>query len=324
MSGILSGRGVPFPMIDLIARTSLPVFDFRKIKANNNCYFFPAKNNPGKLQYFIYEIDQVNYVIYDLADGFHCYKRQKPVMKSVRTASGVITSSLWNTMEDNDLNPMLSLILSDIYQWTIDFFGIQKGDQFWVIFEESFVDSISIGITDIYACEFKHSNEDFYAFQFIQNDTVKYFNENGESLQKAFLKAPLKFNRISSHFSYSRFHPVLKIRRPHLGVDYAAVEGTPVHSIGSGVISRKGYQSNGGGNFLYVKHSSVYTTSYMHLKGFAPGIIPGVRVKQGQLIGYVGSTGLATGSHLDFRVFKNGNPVDPLKLSSEPGEPVRV
>jgi murein DD-endopeptidase MepM/ murein hydrolase activator NlpD len=322
LSDILSRRGVSLQVIDQIARTSTPIFDVRKIKTNNNCYFFSSTDSLKKIIYFIYEIDQVNYVVYCLNDSLHIYKGQKPVTKEIRTASGTIYSSLWNTMEDNNLNPTLALDLSDIYQWTIDFFGIQKGDQFRVIYEESFVDSVSIGITNIYASHFFHAKEDFYAFQFKQNDTIKYYNEKGENLQKAFKKAPLTFSRISSHFSHSRLHPVLKFRRPHHGIDYAAPSGTPVESIGAGVVTRKGYQANGGGNFLYIKHNSVYTTCYMHLKGFAKGIAPGVRVKQGQVIGYVGSTGLATGPHLDFRVFKNGSPVDPLKVKSEPGKPV--
>lgn len=322
LSDLLSGRGVSMQLIDRIARTSTPVFDVRKIKTNNRCYFFSSKDSLKKLAYFIYEIDPIEYIVYQLADSLKIYRGQKSVTQKIRTASGTIYSSLWNTMGDNHLNPILALNLEDIYQWSIDFFGIQRGDQFRVIYEESFVDSISIGVTDVYACQFKHAGEEFYAFQFEQNDTINYYNEKGENLRKAFKKSPLKFSRISSHFSHSRLHPVLKFRRPHHGVDYAAPRGTPVESIGDGIVTRKGYQAGGGGNFLYIKHNSVYTTCYMHLNGFFKGIAPGVRVKQGQVIGYVGSTGLATGPHLDFRVFKNGTPVDPLKVKSDPGKPV--
>jgi murein DD-endopeptidase MepM/ murein hydrolase activator NlpD len=322
LSDILSRRGISMQTIDQIARTTTSVFDVRKIKKDNNYYFFSSHDSLKKLLYFIYEIDPIDYVVYCLGDSLHVYKGQKTVTKKIRTASGTIYSSLWNTLEENNLNPLLAKDFESIYQWSIDFFGLQKGDQFRVIYEESFVDSISIGITNIYASQFKHANEDLYAFQFEQNDTARYYNEKGENLQKAFLKAPLKFSRISSHFTNSRLHPVLRIRRPHHGIDYAAASGTPVLSIGEGTVNRKGYQANGGGNYLYIKHNSVYTTCYMHLKGFAKGIAPGVRVKQGQLIGYVGSTGLATGPHLDFRVFKNGTPIDPLKVKSKPGKPV--
>lgn len=322
LSDILSRQGVSMQDIDHIARNSSAVFDVRKMQTNNHYYFFTSKDSLRGRKYFIYEINQIEYVVYSLTDSLEIVKAEKPVSKKVRSASGIIYSSLWKTMEDNNLNPMLAMGLSDIYQWSIDFFGIQKGDQFRIIYEESFVDSVSIGITNIFASEFKHSNEDFYAFQFIKNDTIQYYNEKGRNLKKAFLKAPLEFSRISSHFSHSRLHPVLKFRRPHHGIDYAAASGTPVVSIGEGVVTRKGYQASGGGNYLYIKHNSEYTTCYMHLKGFAKGVAPGIRVKQGQLIGYVGSTGLATGPHLDFRVFKNGTPIDPLKVKSEPGKPI--
>jgi len=151
-----------------------------------------------------------------------------------------------------------------------------------------------------------------------------YFDEKGQSLRRAFLKAPLKYSRISSHFSHGRYHPILKYTRPHHGVDYAAPAGTPVYSIGQGVVTRKGFQGGGAGNFLYIKHNATYTTAYMHLQKFASGIKEGSRVSQGQLIGYVGSTGLSTGPHLDFRFFMNGKPVNPLKVESPPAVPVEA
>ncbi|MCF6357955.1 MAG: M23 family metallopeptidase [Draconibacterium sp.] len=226
-------------------------------------------------------------------------------------------------MVNSGQDPMLALELSDIFAWTIDFFAIQKGDRFRVIYDERFVDSTSIGIGEIYAVEFDHYGEPNYAFIFDQNNRLDYFDEKGKSLRKAFLKAPLKFSRISSRFSNSRMHPVLRIRRPHHGIDYAAPKGTPVMSIGDGTVIARAYQRRGGGNYLKIKHNSVYTTTYMHLNGFAKGVTTGSRVKQGQVIGYVGSTGLATGPHLDFRVHKNGSPVDPLKVKAPPVEPVK-
>jgi len=322
LSDILIREGISYQTIDRIARTSGPVFDVRKLREKHNYYFFSTRDSLKKLAYFIYEIDPVDYVVYQLKDSLHIYKGKKPIVREIRTASGTISSSLWNTMKDNDINPVLALQLSDVYAWTIDFFGIRKGDKFRVIYEESYVDSLPVGITNIFASQFQHRGEDFYAFQFKQDSIVSYYDEKGKSLKKAFLKAPLKFSRISSHFTHSRLHPILKFRRPHLGVDYAAPTGTPVESIGDGVVTRKGYQAGGGGNYMYIKHNSVYTTSYMHLNGFAKGIAPGVRVRQGQVIGYVGKTGLATGPHLDFRVFKNGAPIDPLKVKAPPVEPV--
>ena len=322
LSDILLPEGISYQTIDEIARKSKPVFDVRRMKQGNNYYFFCTRDSNRLAQYFVYEVDPIEYVVYELNDSLNIYKGEKTIVRKTKTASGVINSSLWNTMKANDLNPILAIELSEIYAWTIDFFGIQKGDKFRVIYEESYVDSVSVGIQNIFACQFEHSGENFYAFQYNQDSIITYFNDKGESLKKAFLKAPLKFSRISSHFSTGRLHPILKIRRPHLGVDYAAPTGTPVMTIGDGVITRKGYQAGGGGNYLYIKHNSVYTTCYMHLHNFAKGMAPGVRVHQGQIIGYVGKTGLATGPHLDFRVFKNGSAMDPLKVKAPPVEPV--
>ena len=322
LSTILSAKGISMTKIDEISKKSVLVFDVRKFKVNNQYYFFMNKKDSSKVDYFIYEIDPVNYVVYQLTDSLNIYKEKKPIITQIKTASGVITSSLWNTMKEQALDPMLAMDLSDIYAWTIDFFGIKKGDKFRVVYEENFVNGKSIGIGRIFAAQFVHANEDFYAFRFTQNNEESYFDNLGKSLKKAFLKAPLKFSRISSMFSNSRFHPVLKIYRPHHGIDYAAPTGTPVVSIGDGTVIDKGYQPAGGGNYLKIKHNSEYTTSYMHLSRFADGISRGVRVHQGQLIGYVGMTGLASGPHLDFRVFVDGTPVDPLKVKAPPTEPI--
>jgi murein DD-endopeptidase MepM/ murein hydrolase activator NlpD len=323
LSDILNKQGISMAKVDEIAKKSVLTFDVRKMKVNNNFYFFMNKKQPSKVEYFIYEINAVDYVVYTLSDSLRIYKEKKPIITMVKTASGVINSSLWRTFEQQALNTDLAIVLAnEIYAWTIDFYGIKKGDKFRLVYEENFVFGKSIGIGRIFAAQFVHANEDFYAFRFTQNNEDSYFDDKGKSLKKAFLKAPLKFNRISSQFSNARFHPVLKIYRPHHGVDYAAPTGTPVYTIGEGTIIAKGYQASGGGNFVKVKHNSVYTTSYMHLSKFEPGIAPGVRVKQGQVIGYVGSTGLSSGPHLDFRVFMNGSPVNPLSIKSPPTEPV--
>lgn len=322
LSDILMKQGIPMTEIDAISKKSILTFDVRKMKINNPFYFFMSKKQPSKVEYFIYEINPVDYVVYDLSDSLRIYKEKKPIVTQIKTASGVITSSLWNTMKAQALNPVLAMDLSEIYAWSIDFFGIQKGDKFRVIYEENFVSGKSIGIGRIFAAQFVHAKEDFYAFRFTQNNEESYFDNKGKSLKKAFLKAPLKFNRISSQFSNARFHPVLRIYRPHHGVDYAAPTGTPVFSIGEGTVIAKAYQAGGGGNYLKIKHNSVYTTSYMHLSKFGEGISSGSRVKQGQVIGYVGSTGLSSGPHLDFRVFMNGSPVNPLTIKSPPTEPV--
>ncbi|WP_347838609.1 peptidoglycan DD-metalloendopeptidase family protein [uncultured Draconibacterium sp.] len=323
LSQILNARGVGMGTIDKIARKSKDVFDVRKIKSGENFCIFSTLDSVPVAKYFVYENSAVDYTIFELTDTLGIYQGKKEVQTRLRTAKGEVETSLWNAMVDNGQDPMLALELSDIFAWTIDFFAIQKGDRFRVIYDEQFVDSTSIGIGEIYAVQFDHYGDENYAFLFDQDERFDYFDDQGKSLRKAFLKAPLKFSRISSRFSNSRMHPVLRIRRPHRGVDYAAPRGTPVMSIGDGTVITKAYQKGGGGNYLKIKHNSVYTTTYMHLSGYAKGISTGSRVKQGQIIGYVGSTGIATGPHLDFRVAKNGSLVDPLKVKAPPVEPVK-
>lgn len=323
LSDILVKQNISYQQIDELVKTSAGLFDLRKMKAGNNYSLFFDKYQTDHLCYFVYEISPINYIVYHFNDSVIAFCGQKEISSIRKFASGNIESSLWNAMKEANVQPILAVELSDVYAWAIDFFGIQKGDHFKVIYEEQFVDSQSIGITQIFAAVFTHNGHDYQAYEFMQDSTGSFFDEEGNSLRKAFLKAPLRFSRISSRFSNSRMHPVLKIRRPHHGVDYAAPTGTPVLSIGDGKVVDKGYQKLGGGRFLKIKHNSVYTTVYMHLNGYANGMNTGAYVKQGQTIGFVGSSGLATGPHLDFRVYKNGSPVDPLKIESPPVEPVK-
>lgn len=323
LSQILNAKGVNMGDIDRIAKNSQALFDVRKIQSGKNYSFFFTSDTVRQPKYFIYENSPVEYYVYELFDSLKVYRGEKEIVTRTRVAHGTIESSLWNTMVHNGLDPMLALELNDIYQWTIDFFAVQKGDKFRVVFDEKYVDSTYVGIGNIYAAEFDSYDVPVYAFRFEQNDSIGYYDENGQNLQKQFLKAPLKFSRISSGFSNGRMHPVLRIVRAHHGVDYAAPKGTPVMSIGDGTVTAKAYQAGGGGNYVKIKHNSVYSTTYMHLSGFGKGIAPGVRVKQGQVIGYVGSTGLSTGPHLDFRVYKNGTAVNPLTVESPPADPVK-
>ncbi len=221
----------------------------------------------------------------------------------------------------DSLHPMLAVKLSEIYAWTVDFFGLQKGDSFRVIYEELCINDKSQGIGRIFGAQFTWAGKTTLAIPFIQNGTESYYDSEGNSLRKAFLKAPLQFSRISSRYSSSRLHPILRIRRPHYGVDYAAPIGTPVQAIGDGRVTSATIES-GSGRIVRIVHNSVYSTAYMHLSRFGPGITAGAFVKQGDIIGYVGSSGLSTGPHLDFRFYKNGSPVDPLKIEAPPVEPV--
>ncbi len=323
LSQILNARGVGMGTIDQIARKSRGIFDVRKIRSGENFSVFSTKDSISQARYFVYESSAVEYVVFELTDTLGIHKGEKEVKTRRKTIYGEVESSLWNAMEDKGQNPILSLELSKIFAWTIDFFGIQKGDRYRLIYDEQFVDSTSIGIGEIYAIQFDHYGEPNYAFLFEQDSIWDYFDENGNSLRKTFLKAPLDYYRISSRFSHGRMHPVLRIRRPHHGIDYAAPIGTEVMSIGDGTVVARAYQKGGGGNYVKVKHNSAYTTTYMHLSRFARGLTVGKRVKQGEVIAYVGSTGLSTGPHLDFRVHFNGKAIDPLKIKADPVEPVK-
>lgn len=319
LSTILSRNGLSMKEIDQLARNTSEVFDVRYIRAGNNCsFFFRDSTRPD---YFIYEKDRINYVVYDLRDSIAAWEGKKPVKRITSTATGTIEQSLWVSLMEAGANPNLALELSDIYAWTIDFYAIQKGDSYKIIYEKLMVDSSEIGIGDISACSFTHSGREFLAFRFIQDSIPDFFDEKGGSLRRTFLKAPLRFSRISSRFSHSRLHPILRIRRPHHGVDYAAPSGTPVVAIGDGKVIKAAW-SGGAGRMVKIKHNSAYTTAYLHLSRYGEGIRSGTFVKQGQVIGYVGSSGLSTGPHLDFRFYKNGQAVDPLKVESPPAEPV--
>lgn len=323
LGNLLKDYNLPDGAISGLISIPRDSFDLRKIRAGNKYTLFLEKDSLRTLRYFVYEHTYVDFNKICFFDSVWAENGQKEITLVQNQIAGKIESSLWNAMIDARANPILANHLSDIYAWSIDFFGLQQGDSFRVVVDEQYVDTVSIGYGKIHASYFNHSNADFIAIPFTQGGVESYYDTEGNSLRKAFLKAPLNFRRISSGFSNSRLHPVLKIRRPHHGVDYAAPSGTPVYAIGDGKIIKASYGYNrGGGNMIKIRHNGVYSTAYLHLKGFATGIKTGVYVKQGDLIGYVGSTGLSTGPHLDFRFYKNGKAVDPLKVKAPPVEPI--
>lgn len=323
LSTLFATKGINPKVTDHIARNHKDVFDVGKIRAGNRYYFLMTNDTLETPLFWIYEIDRRNYALFSLTDSLTAWRFQKDMELRLDRTSGVITSSLWNAVIGNGGDANLAVHLSDVYAWSIDFFGIQEGDCFDVVYDRQFIDGEPVGMGEVIYCDFVHCGDTIRAIAYEQDGILGFYNEKGENLRKAFLKAPLNYRRISSTFSNSRYHPVLKVYRPHHGVDYAAPAGTPVCSIGDGVVIKKAYQAGGAGYYLKIKHNATYTTSYMHLKGYAKGIAEGVRVKQGQVIGYVGSTGVSTGPHLDFRVFKNGTPIDPLKMESPPADPIK-
>jgi murein DD-endopeptidase MepM/ murein hydrolase activator NlpD len=321
LADILLKYGMSYSDIDLAVKRARPMFDVRCIRHGHKYSVLCKNDSVKKVQYFVYEESPISFIVFDFRDSIHIHKGKKEIKIKVSQSRGVIKSSLWNALLESNSDPNLANELSEIFAWTIDFFGVQKNDAFKVVFEELYIEGEKVGLGKILAAQFKHYGENHYAFYFVQNDQGDYFDEKGNSLRRAFLKAPLKFKRISSKFSHSRLHPVLKCRRPHLGVDYAAAVGTPIHTIGDGVVIRI-YRTKEGGKQIKIKHNGTYTTGYLHLSAYAKGIRTGVKVKQGDVIAYVGKTGLVTGPHLDFRFYKNGKAIDPLKVKSPAVNPV--
>lgn len=320
LGGILNRLGASRSIVNQLGSINKEVFDVRQIRQGKQYMAFYEADT--LLEYFVYEQSRTQAVVFHLKDSLHVEKQQKEIRTEHKRATATIESSLWSAFTSQGVNPQLALELSEVYQWTVDFFGLQRGDKFDVVYDEQFVDGESIGIGTIYAARCKHGGATLYAYLFDhQNDCHGYFDEQGRSLRKAFLKAPLNYKRISSHFTHARMHPIYKTVRPHTGVDYAAPMGTPVVALGDGTVIEKGYKG-GGGNTVKIRHNSTYTTAYLHLSKYGKGIETGKHVDQGQVIGYVGSTGASTGPHLDFRVWKNGTPVNPLTLESPSVDPV--
>lgn len=322
LSQILTQYNVSLGLIDKLAKASREVFDVRKIRANRNYTVLCSNDSLNTARYFIYEPSRVEYVIYELSDSIRISTGQHAVDTVTKTFAGVIDYSIYQTLSEADAPTELVNELSDVYAWQIDLFKVQKGDKFKMIYEEVQIKGERVGVGRIKAAQFERGEEEFYAFHYDQGGKEDYFDEKGNSLKKAFLKAPLKYSRISSRFSTSRLHPVLKVERPHHGTDYAAPRGTPIRAVGDGVITKANY-SGGAGNFVKIKHNSTYTTGYMHLSKYGEGIRVGKRVKQGDIIGYVGNTGLSTGPHLCYRFWKNGQPVNPLKVEMPSSEPIK-
>ena len=322
LAKVLYGFGFTSKQIYELTQCPDSIFDAKKIHPGQVCALFASKDSTQTPQHLVYVESAKRYVTFDLQNNNKATLNIIPGEWRESEVAGVVESSLWEAMIENSVSPLLAVQMSHIFGWSIDFFGVQKGDNFRLVYAQEFVEGNPQNNYRIEAASFCSGNNLVYAIPFTQDGEELFYNIDGNSLEGAFLKAPLDFYRITSKFSNSRMHPVLKRRRAHHGVDYAAPVGTPVYAIGNGKVIDKGYQSNGGGNYVKIRHNSTYTTTYMHLSKFAKGLKVGDMVKQKQVIGYVGSTGISTGPHLDFRVHENGKPINPLTIKSQPKKPV--
>ena len=289
--------------------------DFDDFKPGQTYRTYSYPDNANSITKMVWQPNPVDYVVFNWQDdSLAIYEATRPVTNTTTSVSGTIDNSLYQTINNNDASPLLAYKLAEIFAWQINFFGLREGDSFNVLYNKQFVNNEYYGIGEVLAAEFTHRGETYRAYKFNEAETDGYFTETGKSVQKALLKAPFKFSqRISSHFSHSRYHPILKKRMPHYGVDYAAPYGTPVLSVGDGTVTEAQYRG-ANGNIIKITHNGTYRTAYLHLKGFANGIHPGADVEQGQVIGYVGNTGRSTGTHLDYRLYRNNRPVNPLTV----------
>ena len=312
-SGILQRVGVNTLNSSDIAQAANGIFDIRKIAAGRPITSYVSIDSLNNVDYLVYEPNALEYVVFDFKNGLKVSKHERQVTIHTKRVAGSIQNSLYGTLTQLDLNASFGEKLADLFAHKIDFYRVQKGDSFKVVFEEKYTGDTFVGYGNIKAAVFYHGSEEpFYAFAFNQDGKIEYFDHEAKSLKNAFLKAPLKFTRISSSYTNKRFHPVLKRYKAHLGTDYAAPTGTPIYAISDGVISQSGYTS-GNGNYVRLRHNKTYESGYLHMSKIASNMRPGTRVSKGQVIGYVGSTGLATGPHLCFRFWKNGQQVDFLR-----------
>ncbi len=322
LSDILAPYNVSKEDIYSLSKSAKGVFDLRKLRVNKPYDVVYKPDSLPTAKALVYYHNDIDYVIFHLDDSIYTEKKSKEIIVKEQETTGIINSSLSVTISEMGLSPILTNELADVFAWQIDFFRLYPGDKFKVIYEEQLVEGKSIGISAIKAAVFEHNGYENYAYYYDQGTSIDYFDEEGKSLRKAFLKYPVQFSRISSRYSGSRYHPVQKRYKAHRGTDFAAPRGTPIRSVGEGTVVAAQYGKYNG-NYVKIRHNSIYTTQYLHMSKIASGIKPGTHVKQGQTIGYVGATGLAAGNHVCYRFWKSGYQVDALKVKLPSSEPIK-
>ncbi|MEX2235034.1 MAG: peptidoglycan DD-metalloendopeptidase family protein [Cyclobacteriaceae bacterium] len=322
LGDILEEYNVPAKLIHQVSQLSRKVFDPRKLTPNTKYTLICNQDSLTQAKALVYEPNAIDYIVFRFEDSLSVNIGQREVTTIEKTVSGVINSNLSATMEELGMPADLTNRFVDIFGWQVDFQRLQVDDKFKLIYEEQQVEGVSIGVSKINGIYFEHFDHPYYAFPFDQGDGIDYFDEEGKSLRKALLKYPIEFTRISSRYNKNRFHPVQKRYKAHLGTDFAAPRGTPIRTVGDGIVLEAQYKSNNG-NYVKVRHNATYTTQYLHMSKIASGLRAGDRVRMGQTIGYVGSTGLATGPHLCYRFWKNGVQVDALRVELPASQPVK-
>ncbi len=322
LSHLLEPYGIDGGLLAQMTSENKGIFDVRKMRSGHEYTILYKADSTNKAEYLAYRQSAYQYYIFNFKDSGSIYSYTLPIDTIEKTFGSKISGSLIQTLIDNGIPGELGFKLSEILAWQVDFFKIRKDDWVKVIYDEYYVHGKLAEIGRIKAVEFSWMGTPYYGIYYNQDEDNQYFDDKGKSLRKAFLKAPLDFSRISSKYTLKRFHPVQKIWKAHLGTDYAAPTGTPIKAVGDGLVIEAGY-GRGNGNYVKVKHNETYTTQYLHMSKIAPSAKRGKSVRQGQVIGYVGSTGLATGPHLCFRFWKNGKQIDPFTVKTPPTIPIK-
>jgi len=320
---ILENNNLFYPKIYNIVQETNKIFNIRKINVGRPYTILYSKDSLEIPELFIYQPNPIDYVVVSLSDSIWAERKQKEVELKSLEASGTIYSSLSETMESLKLSPLLTNELSEIYAWNIDFFRLEKGDNFKIMYTSKYVnDSVYIGLNRIHNAYFEHRGKPFYAVEF-KTDSLRniyeYFDENGKNLRRAFLLSPVQFSRISSRFNLRRKIAYYGKIKPHYGTDFAAPVGTEIRATAAGRVVKSGY-TRGNGYYVTIKHNATYSTQYLHMK--QRGLKVGTYVSQGDRIGYVGMTGYTSGPHVCYRFWKNGKQVDPLKQKLPEAKPI--
>jgi len=318
---ILMRQGLTYPQVAALVEASKGVFNINSMRAGKTLFFLKQAQEAHATQ-MVYEPSPYEYVVFSLTEPFQVNVVKRDVKTEIVAASGVLETSFWQALTNNGLNDELADGMIDVLASSVDFYHQRQGDRFKVVYEQHFVEGVAVGTGKIIAAMYEREGKSFYAFNYEkEGEKVDYYDFDGRPAKKAFLKSPVKFSRISSRFNLHRLHPILGYHKAHLGTDYAAPYGTPIIAVAEGVVE-EATRRGGNGNFVKIRHDGTYETQYLHMQGFARGIRSGTRVAQGQTIGYVGATGLATGPHCCFRFWKNGREVDHLRLNLPQPQPI--
>ena len=319
LSDILPYNGIDFKTISELEQKSKDTYSIRRFRAGKDLTI--VKSDPcGKAECLVYEPNQFTYVVYDLRDSITVKEIEKPFTVCEETLSGVLETTLWDAMSASSLPMALISNMEDALGWSVDFPRAQKGDQFKLVYDMKYIDGEPVAVGNLKGAYYKNDKE-HYALHFENEKYSGFYDLEGRATKRDFLKSPVKFSYISSRYNLRRFHPILKRRRPHYGTDYAAAKNSPISAVADGTVEIAGY-TKANGNYVKLRHDSQIQTQYLHMTKFAKGIKRGTRVKQGETIGYVGKTGLATGYHVCFRFWKNGKQVDHTRMNFPPPKPM--